>query len=52
MKTYVDQNGERFQIVDVEVDSDTWVHYRRLSDGSEFSSLLEAFNERFRELIQ
>ena len=52
MKTYIDQNGERFQIVDVEVDSDTWVHYRRLSDGREFSSLLEAFNDRFRELVQ
>ena len=52
MKTYVGQDGEQFQVIDVEVDGDTWVHYRRLSDGKEFSCLLEAFNERFRELIQ
>lgn len=51
MKLYIDGKGNQFMIIDVEAADDVWVHYQRLSDHKEFSCLLEAFHERFTELV-
>jgi len=34
----------------VEVDGQTWVHYRKNKDSKEYSCYLESFLERFRAL--
>jgi hypothetical protein len=46
-----DGNGKKFHVINtVCLDDHTWVHYRSLNNGNEYSCYLESFLERFREL--
>lgn len=53
MKYFVDAVGNKFIVDELEPSNDgVWVHYHRDNDGAEFSCLLDAFKERFEELVQ
>jgi hypothetical protein len=49
---WVTQDLEEFRIIAVnEVEGQTWVHYRRVATGEEYSCWLESFLHRFTEII-
>jgi hypothetical protein len=53
MKYFVDSVGKKFVVDELEPsDNGVWVHYHRVEDGAEFSCLLDAFKERFKELAE
>lgn len=52
-KKYVGTDGQVFTVDEIlTVDQKLYVHYTKESTGQKYSCLLEAFTERFKELLQ
>ena len=52
-KKFVDQNGVTFSVEEVvQGPAGLMVYYIRENDGVKFTCLLDAFSERFEELVQ